>query len=76
MLAMGGVLMFLWFDGKPGHPMYGLLVAMWTFSLGPGMAIPVMLRLAPGWFRVPAGERVLHRMLGVGVSSTLPGGFP
>jgi hypothetical protein len=66
MLIGAGVLTFLWFEGKPDHPMYGLLVAMWTFGLGPGMAIPVMLRLPPRWFRVPARERALHRMLGVG----------
>lgn len=67
MLVNAGVLMFLWSRGKADHPMYGLLVAIWTGLLGPGMAIPVMLRLPPRWFRVPAGERVFHRMLGVGV---------
>jgi hypothetical protein len=37
--------------------------------LGPGVAIPVMLRVPPRWFRVSAGERVLHRMLGWGCSA-------
>jgi hypothetical protein len=41
-LVSAAVLIFLWFDVKPG-PIYGLLVT------------------------VPAGERVLHRMLGVDV---------
>ena len=35
--------------------------------LTPGVAVPVMRRLPRRWFRVPAGERVLHRMLGVGI---------
>jgi hypothetical protein len=60
-------LMVLWFRGKADHPVFGLLVTMWTGVLGPGLAIPVMLRLPPRWFRVPAGERVLHRLLGVEV---------
>jgi hypothetical protein len=65
-LISAAVLTFLWFDVKPG-PMFGLLLAMWTLLLGPGMAIPVMLRLPPGWFHISAGERVLHRVLGVDV---------
>jgi hypothetical protein len=67
MVVNAGVLIFLWSRGKADHPMYGLLVAICTGLLGPGMAIPVMLRLPPRWFRVPPGERVLHRILGVGV---------
>jgi len=43
------------------------MVVAWTFALGPGVAVPVMRRLPRHWFRVPAGERVLHRMLGVGI---------
>jgi hypothetical protein len=65
MLIVGGMLVFLWFAGKPDHPAYGLLVAVWTFILGPGVAIPVLVRLPPRWFRVFAGERVLHRIAGV-----------
>ena len=45
----------------------GLLVVAWTLVLGPVVAGPVMRRLPAGWFRVPAGERVLHHMLGVGI---------
>jgi hypothetical protein len=66
MLLVAGVLIFLWFARGPDHPIYGLLVATWTFGLGPGVAIPVMLRIPPRWHHVPAGERVLHRLLGVG----------
>ena len=38
-----------------------------TFTLGPAVAAPVMRRVPRQWFRVPAGERVLHRILGVGI---------
>lgn len=38
-----------------------------TFALGPAVAGPVMRVVPPRWFRVPRSERVLHRILGVGV---------
>jgi hypothetical protein len=38
-----------------------------TFALGPAVAAPVMRRVPRQWFRVPPGERVLHRLLGVGI---------
>ena len=73
MLVVAGVLVFLWFaiaEG-PDHPAYALFVTAWVFVLTPGVAIPAVLlvtRFLPRrWFRVPASERVLHRMLGVGV---------
>jgi hypothetical protein len=66
MLYMAWVLILGWFD-RPDRPTYGLVVTTWTFVLGPGVAIPVMLRVPLRWFRVSAGERVLHRVLGVGV---------
>ena len=72
MLSMAGLLINRWFhdDMGPDHPAYALLVTTWTFFLTPGVAIPAVVlvtRLLPRhWFRVPAGERVLHRMLGVG----------
>jgi hypothetical protein len=65
MLIYGSVLMFLWSRGKAGHPMYGLLVTAWTWILGPGLAIPVMLHVPARWFCVPSGERRIHRALGV-----------
>jgi hypothetical protein len=70
-LFMSGILIFFWLDRGPDHPFYGLLVVGWTLNLGPLVAAPVMLRLPAGWFYVPAGERVLHRMLGVGVFAWL-----
>jgi hypothetical protein len=36
-----------------------------TFALGPAVAAPVVRRGPPQWFRVPPGERVFHRILGV-----------
>jgi hypothetical protein len=64
---MAGLLIFCWFARGPDHPVYGLLVVGWTLVLGPVVAAPVMRRVPRHWFRVPAGESVLHLMLGVGV---------
>jgi hypothetical protein len=66
-LFMAGVLIICWFDDDvgPGHPVFAMLLVTWTFILGPGVAIPVLLRVPPNWLRVRAGERVLHRALGV-----------
>jgi hypothetical protein len=36
-----------------------------TFAFGPAVAGAVMRRVPPQWFRVPAGERAIHHMLGV-----------
>ena len=72
MLFMAGLLVDRWFDDDmgPDHPAYALLVTTLTFFITPGVAIPAVLlvtRLLPRhWFRVPAGERVFHRLLGVG----------
>lgn len=65
-LFTAGFLIFLWFAHGPDHPIYGLLVVAWTYVLGPGVAIPAMLRIPSRWHHVPAGERVLHRIFGVG----------
>jgi len=67
MLLWAGILVLLWLDFGPSNPFYALMVLAWTWLLGPGVAVPVMRRLPRRWFRVPAGERVLHRMLGVGI---------
>jgi Glycosyl-4,4'-diaponeurosporenoate acyltransferase len=67
MLFMAGMLIFLWFALGPSHPWYAVMVVMGTLILGPGVAGPVMRRVPRHWFRVPACERVLHRMLGVGI---------
>jgi hypothetical protein len=70
-VVMAGALVLLWFDGKPDHPMVAPMVTVWTSMLGPGVAIPVMLRLPPRWFRVSSGEQMLHRVLGVGAFGRL-----
>jgi hypothetical protein len=66
MVFMAGMLIFLWFARGPDHPAFALTLGAWTLALGPGVAIPVTQRLPRHWFRVPASERILHRMLGVG----------
>ncbi len=73
MLIWAGVLMVFWFDGDigPGHPVFALIVTIWTAFLTAGVAVPVLRRLPPRWCRVPAGERVLHRLLGVGIFAWL-----
>lgn len=73
MLLVAVVLAAMWLlpRGWPDHPAYGLLVACWTYALGPGLAIPVVLNIPSGWWRVPAGERVLHTILGVGAFAWL-----
>ncbi len=67
MLVHAGALIVVWTLGKADRPAFGLLVAVWTWLLGPGMAVPVMARLPPRWFRVSAAEGVVLRLLGVGV---------
>ncbi len=73
MLFMAGVLIFCWFARKmgPGHPIFALLVTLWTAVLTPGVAVPVLRILPPRWCRVSAGEGVLHRLLGVRIFAWL-----
>jgi hypothetical protein len=73
MLIWAGVLMLFWFDGDigPGHPVLALIVTIWTAVLTPGVAVPVVRLLPPRWCRVPAGERVIHRLFGVGIFAWL-----
>ena len=68
-LCMAGLVIFCWFARKmgPDHPAFALLVTFWTAFLTPGVAVPVLRRLPLRWRRVPVGERVLHRILGVGI---------
>jgi Glycosyl-4,4'-diaponeurosporenoate acyltransferase len=56
-----------WFVLGPSSPWYAVGVVGGTFSLGPAVAAPVMRRVPRQWFRVPTGERVLHRIVGVGI---------
>lgn len=54
-----------WFTIGPNHPVYGLVVVSGTFAAGPVLGGPIERRMANTWFRVPQGERKLHRALGV-----------
>jgi hypothetical protein len=77
MLLMAAGVIVGWSSRRmgPGHPAYAVLVTVWTFFLTPGVAIPAVLLVARIFprrrFRVFAGERVLHRMLGVGIFASL-----
>jgi hypothetical protein len=62
-LIWAGALIVLWILRGPDHPAVALIAIVLTFVLTPGVAVPAVQRLPPSWCRVPAGERVLHRML-------------
>ena len=65
----------LWFVLGPASkvagvttPWYAVSVACGTFGLVVAVPAPAVMRHVPRqWFRVPARERLLHRMLGIGV---------
>lgn len=71
MLIGASVLIVWWFARGPDHPACALILAIWTALLTPGIAVPVLKRLPARWFRVPAGERILHRILGVRIFAWL-----
>jgi hypothetical protein len=49
-------------------PWYAVSVALGTCALVPAVPAPAVIRCMPRrWFRVPTGERVLHRIVGVSV---------
>ena len=57
-----------WFILGPSHPWRGVIVAWGTMSIVPAVpASAIVRRLPHQWFRVPEGERFLHRLLGVPV---------
>jgi len=56
-----------WFVLGPGNPWYAVGVVWGTCSLVPAVPGFVMRRVPLRWVRVPAGERVLHRIAGVGI---------
>lgn len=59
------VVTVVWFARGPDHPLVALFTAVCTFALTLGVAVPVVRRVPVRWYRVPAGEGALHRMLGV-----------
>jgi hypothetical protein len=56
-----------WFVLGPSNPWYALMVVWGTCSLVAAVPAPVMRHVPRQWFRVPARERVIHRILGVGI---------
>jgi threonine/homoserine/homoserine lactone efflux protein len=65
-------LTLFWFVSGPSNPWYALMVAWATCSLEPALpAFSLIQRVPRQWLRVPAGERVLHRLFGVGIFGRL-----
>jgi hypothetical protein len=57
----------IWFLLWPGNSWWAAMLLRVTFVLGPAVALPAVMPCVPRqWFRVPAGERVLHRIACVG----------
>jgi hypothetical protein len=56
--------------GPPAWP-YAVSVLSGTCSLVPAVPTSIMRRVPRQWFRVPKGERVLHRIVGVGIFAWL-----
>lgn len=67
LLFIAVYLTVFWFVLGPGNPLYALTLVWGTSSLQPTLAGPLMGAVPRQWFRVPDGERVLHRVLGVGL---------
>jgi hypothetical protein len=69
----------LWFILGPAsktaaatNPWYAVSVACGTFGLVVAVPAPAIVRRMPRqWFRVPPRERLLHRILGVGLFASL-----
>ena len=57
----------LWFVLGPSSPWYAVGAVGGTFALGPAVGAAVVRRVPRQWFRVPTWERVLHRIVGVGI---------
>jgi hypothetical protein len=75
LLLLAVYISVLWFVLGPASkvagattPWYAVSVACGTFGLVIAVPVPAVMRRVPRqWFRVPARERLLHGMLGVGV---------
>jgi hypothetical protein len=57
----------MWFALGPANPWYALMVVWTTSSLVPAVPAALMRRVPRRWHCVPGGERVLHRIAGVGI---------
>jgi SAM-dependent methyltransferase len=72
LLLMAANATVCWLVVGPSNPWCAFSVAWGTASLVPAIpTVPLLRRVPRQWFRVPRGERVLHRMLGVGVCGWL-----
>lgn len=67
LLFFAAYLTGFWFIMGPGNPWYSVAVAWGTCSIEPAIPPSLMRRVPRQWLRVPAGERVLHRIAGIGV---------
>jgi len=71
-LIEAGAISIIWFAVGPDHPLSALTVLGATWALTPAVCAPAVIRRLPRqWFRVPAHERVLHRIAGVGLFDRL-----
>lgn len=71
LLFYAAFLAVLGFLSGPSNPPYALMVAWGTASLEPAIPVSVMRHVPRRWLHVPNGERVLHRILGVGIFGRL-----
>ncbi len=56
-----------WATVGPRHPVFALVVTMTSFGLVPFLGRPLAPHLPRWLLDVPPGERVLHRLLGIGL---------
>lgn len=71
LLFYAAFLAVLGFTAGPSNPVYALMVAWGTASLGPAIPVAIMRHVPRRWLHVPKGERVLHRIVGVGIFGRL-----
>ncbi len=71
LLVFAGILTLWWIGQGPGNPLYGVALAWGTSSLEPAIPARVLGLVPRAWSRVPESERVLHRMVGVGLFARL-----
>ena len=67
LLFIATYLTVLWFVFGPSSPWYAVMLAWGTASLEPTLGALLMRRVPRQRFRVPTGERVLHRIVGVAI---------
>jgi hypothetical protein len=70
-LLLAGAVFYIWYKAGPGNPGMAVAVTSWTWVLDPAIIDPVKRFMPAHWFRVPKGEDVLHRLLGVPIFARL-----